>query len=275
MATTATFNPIAGQLTVIGDTRNNTVTASRDAAGNILVNGGAVAPIGGRPTVANTSLIQMFGQDGNDTLQVDEANGAMPAVALFGGDGNDTLTGGSGNDQLFGGAGNDILQGKGGNDLLFGGDGNDTLIGGTGDDQVFGEAGNDLMIWNPGDGSDLFEGGDGNDTAQVNGGNGSEVFTVTANGSRVRFDRISPAPFTLDIGTTENLVVNMGGGDDTFTAGNGLADLISITADGGAGNDSITGGDGNDTLMGGDGNDTIIGGRGNDKLFGGTGNDIF
>ena len=102
------------------------------------------------------------------------------------------------------------------------------------------------------------------DTAEVNGGNGSEQFTLTANGSRVRFDRISPAPFFLDIGTTENFVLNMNGGDDVFTAGNGLASLISLTVDGGDGNDTITGGDGNDTLFGGNGNDVIIGGRGND-----------
>src|SRR5262249_6707625 len=170
-------------------------------------------------------------------------------------------TGGSGADQLFGGTGNDTLLGKGGNDLMFGGAGNDTLIGGDGDDQVFGEAGNDRMMWNPGDDNDLFEGGDGNDTAEVNGGNGAETFTITANGSRVRFDRVTPAPFFLDIGTTENLVVNANGGDDTITAGNGLATLIKLTIDGGAGNDTITGGDGNDTLIGGDGNDVIIGGR--------------
>ena len=189
--------------------------------------------------------------------------------------GNDTLTGGSGNDQLFGGAGNDTLLGKGGNDLLFGGDGNDTLTGGAGDDQVFGQGGNDRMIWNPGDGTDLFEGGDGIDTAEVNGGNGAEAFTITANGTRVRFDRISPAPFSLDIGTTENLVVNANGGDDTITAGNGLAGLISLTLDGGAGNDTITGGDGNDTLIGGDGNDLMNGGRGNDTALLGTGDDTF
>ncbi len=52
------------------------------------------------------------------------------------------------------------------------------------------------MIWNPGDGSDLFEGGDGDDIALVNGGNGAETFTITANGTRVRFDRVSPAPFS-------------------------------------------------------------------------------
>jgi Ca2+-binding RTX toxin-like protein len=272
---TAFFNPGQGILTVLGDNRDNNIVASRDAAGNILVNGGAVSIQGGTPTVANTVLIQAFGLGGNDTIALDEANGALPAAELFGGSGNDILTGGSGNDLLFGEAGNDTLLGKGGNDLLFGGDGNDILTGGTGNDMVFGQAGNDRMIWNPGDGSDLNEGGDGIDTVEVNGGNAAETFTVTPNGTRVRFDRVTPAPFTLDIGTAENLVVNMNGGDDTFTASNGLAGLISLTVDGGAGNDSITGGDGNDTLLGGDGNDVIEGGRGNDMMFGGAGDDIF
>jgi Ca2+-binding RTX toxin-like protein len=271
----AVFVPGAHILTVTGDAADNTIAVSRDAAGRILVNGGAVRIIGGSPTVANTSLIQAFGLGGNDIITLDETNGALPAANLFGGAGNDTLTGGSGNDQIFGEAGNDTLLGKGGNDLLFGGDGNDTLTGGVGNDQIFGQAGNDVMIWNPGEGTDLNEGGAGTDTVEVNGGNGAEAFTVTPNGTRVRFDRVSPAPFSLDIGTTESLILNMNGGDDTFTGSNGLANLISLTVDGGAGNDTITGGDGADRLTGGDGNDVINGGRGNDELFGGAGDDTF
>ena len=58
--------------------------------------------------------IQVFGQNGNDIITIDETNGALPAANLFGGDGNDTLTGGSGGDMLFGQAGNDTLLGKGG-----------------------------------------------------------------------------------------------------------------------------------------------------------------
>jgi Ca2+-binding RTX toxin-like protein len=272
---TATFSASAGMLTILGDSQDNTIVVSRDAAGRILVNGGAVQVLGGTPTVANTTLISVFGQGGNDAISLDEANGALPAADLFGGDGNDTLTGGSGNDQLFGQAGNDVLLGKGGNDSLFGGAGDDILTGGAGNDQVFGEAGNDRMIWNPGDGTDLNEGGDGIDTVEVNGGNAAETFTATPNGTRVRFDRVTPAPFSLDIGTTENLVVNMNGGDDTFTGSNGLASLISLTVDGGAGNDTITGGDGNDTLIGGDGNDVITGGRGSDTALMGAGDDTF
>jgi Ca2+-binding RTX toxin-like protein len=275
MAITATFSPASQILTSFGDNLNNTMTFSRNAAGTILVNGGAVAIKGGTATVANTKLIQAFGQGGDDVITLDESNGALPAANLFGGAGNDTLIGGSGNDMLFGQSGNDILLGKGGNDFLFGGSENDTLTGGDGDDQMFGESGDDRMIWNPGDDNDLMEGGADNDTAEVNGGNGAEVFTATANGTRVRFDRLSPAPFFLDIGTTENLVLNMNGGDDSFSATGNLAALIKLTIDGGTGNDTILGGNGADMLLGGDGNDFIDGNQGNDTIFLGAGDDVF
>src|SRR5688572_8811850 len=273
MAVTSTFN--SGQLSVIGDALENNVAVSRDAAGNLLVNGGAVATAGGTPTVANTSQVQAFGLAGNDVITINETNGALPRANLFGGGGNDVLTGGSAGDQLFGEAGNDTLLGRGGVDLLFGGEGNDTLTGGDADDQMFGQGGDDRMIWNPGDDTDLHEGGAGNDTTEVNGGNGAEQFTLTANGARVRFDRVNPAPFSLDIGTTENLVLNMNGGDDSFSATGNLAALISVTVDGGAGSDRILGSNGADTLLGGDGNDFIDGQQGNDVAMLGAGDDVF
>ena len=275
MSTTSVFSPVTGQLTIFGDSANNGVVIGRDKSGRILINNGHVKPIGGTPTTANTNEIDVFGQSGDDTITVNECHGAMPSVHIFGGDGNDRITGGSGADLLFGQAGDDVIKGGGGNDLLFGGAGNDTLDGGSGDNQLFGEAGNDLMIWNPGGGSNVLEGGEGNDTAQVNGSNAAETFTITANGTRVRFDGAGPAPFSLDIGTTENLVLHAGGGDDVITAGNGLASLISLTLDGGAGNDTITGGDGNDLLIGGSGNDIVSGGRGNDVAQLGSGDDTF
>jgi Ca2+-binding RTX toxin-like protein len=273
VAVTSSFG--SGQLTVIGDSLNNNVTVSRNAAGTILVNGGAVATVGGTPSVANTNLISAFGQAGDDVISLSEINGALPDANLFGGAGNDVLTGGSGSDQLFGQDGNDTLLGKGGADLLFGGEGNDTLTGGDADDQMFGQGGNDRMIWNPGDDSDLMEGGEGTDTAEVNGGNGAEQFTLTANGTRVRFDRVNPAPFSIDIGTTEKIVVNMNGGDDSFDASGNLATLISVTVDGGTGNDSIRGSNGNDLLLGGDGNDFIDGQQGADTALLGAGDDVF
>ncbi|WP_425613732.1 beta strand repeat-containing protein [Anatilimnocola sp. NA78] len=272
-AVTAFFSGVT--LTVLGDNLDNTIEISRNAAGNLLVNGGAVSVTSGTATVANTLQILVFGQGGNDTLTFNEANGALPNGRLFGGSGNDVLTGGSGADQLFGQDGNDTLLGKGGFDMLFGGTDNDTLTGGDADDQVYGESGNDRMIWNPGDDTDLNEGGAGSDTVEVNGGNGNEVFTTTANGVRVRFDRLDPAPFSIDIGTSENLVLNANGGDDSFSATGNLAALIKLTIDGGTGNDTLLGSNGADLLLGGDGNDFLDGQQGNDVALLGAGNDVF
>jgi Ca2+-binding RTX toxin-like protein len=131
------------------------------------------------------------------------------------------------------------------------------------------------MIWNPGDDTDLNEGGDGTDTVEVNGGNGAEQFTTTANGTRVRFDRVTPAPFSIDIGTSEQLTLNANGGDDSFSATGNLAALIKITVDGGTNNDTLLGSNGNDVLLGGDGNDFVDGNQGNDTAFLGAGDDTF
>ena len=90
------------------------------------------------------------------------------------------------------------------------------------------------MIWNPGDDTDLNEGAGGTDTVEVNGGNGAEQFTATANGTRVRFDRLNPAPFSIDIGTSRTWSLNANGGNDCFSATGNLAALIKITVDGGA-----------------------------------------
>lgn len=275
MPITATYIPAQFRLSVVGTTAAEGITVSRSGGGTLRVNAGAVPVSGGPATVANTDIIEVVGDAGNDTIALDEANGALPAAELTGGAGNDTLTGGSGNDTLLGEDDNDTLFGRGGVDLLEGGTGNDTLSGGDADDQMFGGDGDDRMVWNPGDDSDLMEGGLGSDTAEVNGGGGAEVFTVTANGTRVRFDRVDPAPFTLDIGTTETLELDAGAGDDSISTSGNLAALIALTLDGGAGNDTILGGNGADTIFGGDDNDFIDGNQGNDTAFLGAGNDTF
>jgi Ca2+-binding RTX toxin-like protein len=270
-ATVATF--AAGVLTVVGDSADNTIVISRTAAGEILVNNGTITVVGGAPTVANTSRIVTLAGHGNDAVSLSETNGALPRANLFGGVGTDVLTGGSGADLVVGQAGDDTLLGRGGIDRLVGGSGNDTMTGGDGDDQAFAQTGDDRMVWNPGDDTDLDEGGDGRDTVEVNAGNGAEQFTATANGARVRFDRVTPAPFALDIGTSEALVVNANGGVDSFAATGNLAVLIGITVDGGAGNDTINGGNGADVLLGGDGNDVVDGNQGDDIALLGAGDD--
>ena len=279
IAPQAASTPIAsfggGTLKVFGDATDNDASIGRNAAGQLLVNGGSVPILGGLSTVANTVLIQAFGQGGHDTLTLDESAGALPKANLFGGAGDDVLTGGSAADSLFGQADDDTLFGRGGADALFGGPGDDTLVGGDANDQMFGEAGNDRLIWNPGDDTDVFEGGADIDTAEVNGGGGAEQFTLTANGTRVRFDRVNPAPFSIDAGTIELFVVNMNGGDDSFSATGNLAALVQLTVDGGSGNDSILGSNGADTLRGGDDDDFVDGQQGADVAFLGAGDDVF
>jgi Ca2+-binding RTX toxin-like protein len=195
---TATFG--GGRLMVNGDNRDNAIVISRDAAGTILVNGGAVQIKGHVPTVANTSLIQVRGRKGNDELRLDETQGALPAGQLIGDDGDDLLIGGSSADELHGGPGNDLL------------------IGGRGDDRMFGGDGDDEFVWNPGDGTDLIEGENGNDALLFNGSNASEIVVLQADGPRFRFFRNVGAVF-MDCDGIEQVTFNAVGGADRVTVG--------------------------------------------------------
>jgi len=205
-----------GVLTVTGDDQDNIITVSRDPAGTLLVNGGAVPVTGGVATTNNTTLIQIFGLKGNDTLTVDDSNGPMPPANLIGGEGDDTLTGSASDDVLDGGPGNDSLFGRDGNDRLLGGPGDDILNGGRGADELLGEDGDDQIVWNPGDGSDLVEGGDGADTLLFVGANINELLDLSANGSRLRFTR-NVGNIIMDCDGVEQVIVRALGSADTVT----------------------------------------------------------
>ena len=97
-------------------------------------------------------------------------------------------------ENVTGGAGGDSLVGNFSVNTLNGGAGADWIVGGPGADTFGGDAGADVLVWSNGDGSDIDEGGADSDTVQVNGSTaGADVFTVAANGTRLDFDRISPA----------------------------------------------------------------------------------
>ena len=184
------------------------------------------------------------------------ANGAAGADTLTGGDGADLLNGGDDNDTLSGGAGNDRLVGDRGADTMNGGDGEDTTV------------------WNNGDGSDVMNGEAGTDRVEVNGANTAETFTLAPNGARAKFDRTSAGAFSLDIGSAEALDLRALAGDDAFTVSPGTGALLAVTADAGAGNDTLTGAEETDTFSGGTGNDTLTGGNGPDLLDGQEGDDV-
>jgi Ca2+-binding RTX toxin-like protein len=204
-AVVAQFSPATKVLTVIGDAGDNTITVSRDAAGNLSVSG---APILSRVpvTVAGTVKVKIIGGAGNDTLRMDETNGALPAATIDGGKGNDTIFGGAGIDNLFGGQGDDSIDGNRGNDVATMGDGND------------------LFVWDPGDGSDKVDGNLGDDRMLFNGSNGDEKFDFLTNGTRLKFLR-DLGNIVMDVGGTETVDVTALGGADTVNVNN-----LSVTA---------------------------------------------
>ncbi len=192
---------------------------------------------------------QLF-SGGNLNLTSGTATGAAVVRAI------ENVTGGSGDDSLVGSFAVNTLSGGAGAEWIVGGPGNDILNG---------DAGADVLVWSNGDGTDVDEGGADGDTVQVNGRTGAgDVFTVAANGTRVRFDRTNLGLFSLDIGTVETLIVNGIGGDDTMTVGNlaGVADLTTVRMNGFDGNDTFTfpqfSGPATVTALGGPGTNTII-----------------
>jgi len=197
------------------------------------------------------NCIRILTLSGDDIVFIDEANGIFTDTEIT------TIDGGSGNDTLLGGSGGE------------------TFIGGEGTDTVDPGAGDDRLVWKVGDGNDVIEGGVGIDTVEVTGDASAESFTITANGTRVRLDRLGPVPYFLDIGTCERLVLNAGAGNDSLTCTGNLAALIQITADGGPGDDTLSGSNGADVLIGGDDNDFVDGQQGNDTILLGAGNDSF
>ena len=120
----------------------------------------------------------------------------------------------------------------------------------------------------------VLDGGPDLDAVFTEGTNGSDVFTVVANGAVAEVTDGGSGFFT--IANAESVRINGNAGDDTITAGNGLAAILPLLGlDGGSGNDTIAGGDGGDVLVGGSGNDHIDGNRGNDVAYLGGGADVF
>jgi Ca2+-binding RTX toxin-like protein len=211
----------------------------------------------------STERFQVNGLGGDDSLTSQDGVGALTLLSADGGAGNDTIAGSDGPDLIVGGEGNDVLNGGGGDDRIVGDRGADTMNGGAGDD---------TLVWNNGDGSDVLNGDDGRDDVEVNGAPAAgDVFTVQPNGARIAFARSNLVPFTLDIGSSETMHANGLGGDDTITVGD--VGGYSVTAAGGAGNDTLTGGSGSETFLGGSGNDTISPGGGIDFVSGDDGDD--
>jgi Ca2+-binding RTX toxin-like protein len=258
--------------------------------------------------------IVVHGASGADALSINESHGVFTrseATSLFGDAGSDLLRGGSAAERLFGGTGNDTLDGKRGNDLIEGGAGSDLVVfsgSNAAETFEFSANGNRLRFVGASTmniaGVERFDlralGGIDNtvvndltptdvknivldlatdgavDTTTVNGSGGNDTISIAPNAGAVDVTGLAAAvKITGSEAANDLLNVNGLDGNDTISGAVGLAALIKLGIDGGAGDDTINGGDGAEVLVGGDGDDAIDGNRGNDTGLLGAGNDTF
>jgi Ca2+-binding RTX toxin-like protein len=247
----------------------------------------------------------LIGGDGNDTI---DGNG-----------GNDTAIMGNGNDTFVWdpGDGSDIVEGQAGTDtLLFNGSagaeifaassnggrllftrnvGNIVMdtddveiltlnaLGGTDTITVNDLAATDITNVN----IDLGVNGAGDaasDAVTINGTAGVDVMSLSGSAGSVA---VNTASVVIALTNTEpandTLTINTSSGDDLVSASGLANNSVSLTINGGAGNDILVGSQGNDTIngeadddlmFGGAGNDTFTGGSGTDEATGGAGADV-
>jgi VCBS repeat-containing protein len=212
---------------------------------------------------------------------------------------DDNLSGGDGHDTLVGGDGADNLQGDGGEDQVLDGSGADLIDTGDEDDIILlngsTEYADGFVALNISSDSQsgtqvranieglvrieaVTDGGADMDTIQlssrgdafflhdaISGFHSDVVLTVDAAGNE------SAARFT-----NIEVIFGMRGDDliDLTSADYSLAG-VTITIDGGRGDDTIWGSDADETIIGGRDDDVLFGGAGTNILEGGRGDDVF
>src|SRR5262249_14995702 len=108
-------------------------------------------------------------------------------------------------------------------------------------------------------------GGDGSvDTVTVNGAAGNEIITVFSSAGIIGVSGSSAPVAIFNAESGDQLVVNGGAGNDTIDASSLPLGTITLTLDGGAGDDMLFGAQGSETLLGGLGSDVLNGGIGAD-----------
>ena len=297
--------------TINGGSGSDRIVASNSPLG-VILNGdsGNDSIVGG---AGDDSLQGGLGDDtlaGGDGA--DELSGGDGADQLRGDNGMDRLQGNAGNDLLEGGADDDLFRLIDGDDrdVISGGLGFDTIsVEGTSIAETYrvgitssqvrlqrtnstatrltvdvrdgeslvvhGLAGNDRLELGTIAAQNIavsFDGGLGDDTLQLNGTSNRDRWRLADFDHPLIHMPRSPAVANVSA-ATEHVLVNLGGGNDVFSAEGVFAEEVQITVRGESGNDTITGSAGRDSLLGGDGDDLITGGAGNDRVFGENGND--
>ncbi len=166
--------------------------------------------------------------------------------------------------KIITGAGNDVVTiDNTSNDWIDGGAGDDILDAGVGKDTVYGGGGNDTIFMSHDDG-DFADGGSGIDTANIFlDSSGGEIFSVTGTTATIS-DGVVLKNF-------EHYVVRFGEHDDVVQS---VGSALSVSFDGGWGDDILIGTAGADKLNGGYGDDSLTSGAGDDLIYDGDGTNV-
>jgi Ca2+-binding RTX toxin-like protein len=113
------------------------------------------------------------------------------------------------------------------------------------------------------------------DQVTVDGTNGNDKINVAGDASGIAVTGLATLVAIQHQEPNDKLDVNGLGGDDVISAAALTAQAITLSLDGGAGDDTIAGAQGVETAFGGDGNDSVDGNGGNDVAFLGAGDDTF
>ncbi len=241
----------------------------------------------------------MLGGPGNDSLDGNRGNdlavmGAGDDTFVWDpGDGSDTIEGQAGADtMLFNGANvpENVYLTANGNRLTFFRDAGTITMDTNGVERVdFNALGgadtvtvNDLTATHVDDVNVDLAGtlggatGDGQpDRITVHATDRRDAIDVAGDISGVTVSGLSALVAIQHQEPTDALAVNGLGRDDVISAAALAAQAITLSLDGGTGDDAIAGGQGIETMLGGDGNDSLDGNRGNDLALMGAGDDTF
>jgi Ca2+-binding RTX toxin-like protein len=285
------------------DVVNSEALAVESLAGNDTLNAGlGLAALTQLTLDGGAGSDAINGGDGNDTLRGGSENDAIDGnrgadISLLGtGDDSFTWDPGDGSDKVEGEAGTDTLVFNGaaaaenfdlsanGNRLkLFRNVANITMdVDDTERVDLRALGGIDNTVVNDLSATDVKNvvldlATDGAvDTTTINGTAGNDKIAIAPNAGAVDVTGLAAAA-KIEHSESANDLLNVNGlvGNDTINGSVGLAALIKLGIDGGAGNDTINGGDGAEVLVGGDGDDVIDGNGGADTGLLGAGNDTF
>jgi Ca2+-binding RTX toxin-like protein len=112
------------------------------------------------------------------------------------------------------------------------------------------------------------------DSVTVDATNGADVVRIVGSLGSVSVDGLAASVDVVAADPGDTLLVLGLDGDDVLDGSALAAGAISLTEDGGNGDDVLIGSAGNDVLLGGAGDDVLLGGPGQDTLDGGPGNNI-